>query len=376
MERLWTIMGKEFEHIRRDPRTLGLIVLLPALLLILLGYGISGESTDIPLTVVDLSRSAASRELVQKFTVTGDFRLRYEAQSENELLQLMDRDQTKAGILIPADFGRKIATGETTAVQLYVNGSADPTLIQTTELKLNAIAQTVAQEILVERVTLTGMGGGLSLPFDTFVRMLYNPDSDAKRYMIPGLIPIILQVQALMLTALAIVKEREHGTMEQLIVTPIKSWELMGGKILPYLLVSLLNTLVLLVMGDLMFGVTVSGSFWELFGLSAVFIVGSLGMGVLISNVSQSQMQAVYLTVFVVIIPAVILSGLMFPRDNMPAFSYWFSEMMPVTHYLEITRGIMLKGVGAGSLWPSIWPLVVLSVGYFVASVLAFRKRI
>jgi len=376
MDRLWTIMGKEFEHIRRDPRTMALIVVLPALLLVLLGYGISGESSDISLVVADLSRSSASRELIQRFTAGRDFRFSYEVQSEDELLRLMDQDHGKAGILIPADFGRKLSTGESTAIQLYVNGSADPTLVQTTELKLSAIAQMAAQEVLVERVTLGGMSGGLSLPFETYVRMLYNPESDSKRYMIPGLIPIILQVQALMLTALAIVKEREHGTMEQLIVTPIKSWELMGGKILPYLLVSLVNTLVLLVMGDLMFGVDITGSFWELFGLSAVFIVGSLGMGVLISNISQSQMQALYLTVFVVIIPAIILSGLMFPRDNMPAFSYWFSELMPVTHYLEITRGIMLKGVNARSLWPSIWPLVVLSVGYFVASVLAFRKRI
>ncbi len=376
MERLWTIMGKEFEHIRRDPRTMALIVLLPALLLILLGYGISGESKGIPLAVADLSHSAASRDLVQKFTAGDDFKLAHVVQSENELVALMDRDRAKAGILIPESYGRNVATGQPSSIQLYVNGSADPTLVQTTELKLSAIAQTAAQDILIERVMLGGMSGELSLPFEVFVRMLYNPDSDAKRYMIPGLIPIILQVQALVLTALAIVKEREHGTMEQLIVTPIKSWELMGGKILPYLLVSLLNTLVLLIMGDLLFGVSITGSFWELFGLSAVFIIGSLGMGVLISNISQSQMQAVYLTVFVVIIPAIILSGLMFPRDNMPAFSYWFSELMPVTHYLEITRGIMLKGVSAGSLWPSIWPLIVLCVGYFVASVLAFRKRI
>lgn len=290
MERLWTIMGKEFEHIRRDPRTMALIVLLPALLLILLGYGISGESKGIPLAVADLSHSAASRDLVQKFTAGDDFKLAHVVQSENELVALMDRDRAKAGILIPESYGRNVATGQPSSIQLYVNGSADPTLVQTTELKLSAIAQTAAQDILIERVMLGGMSGGLSLPFEVFVRMLYNPDSDAKRYMIPGLIPIILQVQALVLTALAIVKEREHGTMEQLIVTPIKSWELMGGKILPYLLVSLLNTLVLLIMGDLLFGVSITGSFWELFGLSAVFIIGSLGMGVLISNILQLQM--------------------------------------------------------------------------------------
>ncbi len=376
MERLWTIIGKEFQHIWRDPRTMALILLLPALLLVLLGFGISGESTDIPLAVADMSRTAASDELVSRFTASGDFMVRFVAQSEEDILALMDRDQVKAGLYIPEDFGRKVATGQSADIQLYVNGSADPSIVQTTQLKLSAIAQMAAQDILVERITVGGGVANLSLPVEPYIRMLYNPNSDSELYMIPGLIPIILQVQALLLTALAIVKEREQGTMEQLIVTPIRSWELMLGKILPYLLVSLGNTVVLLWLGDLLFGVSVTGSYWELLGLSAVFIVGSLGMGVLISNISQSQMQAIYLTVFVVIIPGVILSGLMFSRDNMPALTYWFSELMPVTHYLEITRGVMLKGVSARFLWPSIWPLIVLSIGYFTASVLAFRKRI
>jgi ABC-2 type transport system permease protein len=376
MERLWTIMKKEFEHIWRDPRTMALILLLPGLLLILLGYGISGESTNIPLAVADLSHTSQSIQLVDKFTASGDFEVRYNAQSEDEILSLMDEDKVKAAVYIPEDYGRKVASGQTADIQLYVNGSADPTIVQTTQLKLSSIAQMAAENILVQRVTQSGVSVGLSLPVEAYTRLLYNPNGESLRYMIPGLIPIILQVQALLLTALAIVKEREQGTMEQLIVTPIKSWELMLGKILPYLLVSMVNTLVLLWLGNLLFGVGVAGSFWELVGLSAVFIVGSLGMGVLISNLSQSQMQAIYLTVFVVIIPGVILSGLMFSRDSMPAFTYWFSELMPVTHYLEITRGIMLKGVDASFLWPSIWPLLVLSVIYFAASVFTFRKRI
>ena len=190
------------------------------------------------------------------------------------------------------------------------------------------------------------------------------------------LIPIILQVQTLLLTALAIVREREQGTMEQLIVTPIKSWELMLGKIIPYLLVSVLNMLALLWLGDLLFGVTVAGNYLELVGLSTVFIIGSLGMGVLISNLAQSQMQAIYLVVFVILIPAIILSGLMYPRSGMPLISYVYSALLPVTHFLEITRAIMLRGVNANLLWSSTLPLIILSVVYFTASVLAFRKRL
>ncbi len=259
---------------------------------------------------------------------------------------------------------------------LYINGSVEPSTAQTVQLKLNAISQTAAQNILVKSIQTKTNDLDISLPIDTREKLLYNPNGDGKLYMIPGLIPIILQVQTLLLSALAIVKEREQGTMEQLVVTPIKSWELMLGKIIPYLVVTLLNTFALIWLGSWIFGVQVIGSFWQLIGLSMIFSLGSLGMGVLISNLSESQMQAMYLAVFIVLIPAIILSGLILPRDGMPAFSYWFGELMPVTHFLDITRGIMLKGVNASVLWNSIWPMMVLSVVFFIASVITFRKRL
>ncbi len=377
MERLWTIMRKEIYHIWRDPRTLGLILLLPGLLLILLGYGISGESREIPMAIVDLSKTDASRQYIQNFTASGDFKVSYDVLSEDEMLKLMDGGDIQVGILIPEDFGRKLDTGETANVQFYVNGSADPTNVQTIQLKLSAISQMAAQNILVQQIVRMSNSSGLNLPVATFLKTLYNPNSDQKLYMIPGLIPIILQVQALLLSALAIVKEREQGTMEQLIVTSIKPWELMLGKIIPYLLVSLFNLFALLLLSKVLFGVTVAGNFWELVGVSLIFIIGSLGMGVLISNLAQSQMQAIYLAVFIILIPAIILSGLMFPRDNMPLLSHLYSDLLPVTHYLTISRGIILRGVAASTLWwSSILPLIVLSIGYFVASVLVFRKRL
>ena len=377
MERLQTIMRKEFYHIVRDPRTLAMILLLPGLLLVLLGFGVSGESKDIPMAVVDYSRTDQSRAYIENYTASGDFDMAFQPLNEEEMLNLIDRDQADVGLLIPEDFGRQVATGGSAAVQLYVNGSTDPTIAQAIQLKLSAIGQMATQEILIERIMHYPEAAGLlSLPVNALMKVLYNPNGDGGLFMIPGLIPIILQVQALLLSALSIVREREQGTMEQLIVTPVKRWELMLGKIIPYLLVSLLNVIALLVLGEWIFGVSVAGNFIELVFLSIVFIIGSLGMGVLISNVSQSQMQAMYVSVFVVIIPAIILSGLMFPRDDMPAVTYWFGALLPVTHYLEITRGIMLRGIGSEYLWGSIIPLIVLSIVYFVASVLVFKKRI
>lgn len=371
MNRLWTIMRKEFFHIWRDPRTLGLILALPALLLILLGYGISGETSDIKLAVADFSKSDSSRWYIDRFTSSNDFELAYDVQSEAALQDLIDRDIVDVGILIPEDFDRKLLRSEQASVQIYLDGSLQPTDSMTTQLKLNAISSSAAQDILIEKVTRAGLSSSLNLPINGILKTLYNPDGDVQLYMIPGLVAIILQIQTLILAALAIVREREQGTMEQLIVTPIRSWELMLGKIIPYMVVSMFNLFMLIWLSDLMFGVKIAGSPWELVVLSFIFIVGSLGMGVLISNISQSQMQAIYLALFLVLIPAIILSGLMFSRENMPAFTYWYSELLPVTQYLEICRGIMLRGISAGTLWlSSTLPMLILSVIYFVASVL------
>jgi len=377
MKRLWTIMRKELYHIWRDPLTLGLIIALPGILLVLLGYGVSGESRDTLMAVVDYSKTDESREYIDRFVVNRDFKLLYEVSSEVELSNLIERDIVDVGILIPEDFGRGLSTNEKAYVQIFIDGSMDPTDALTVELKLSAISQMASQEILIEKITASGMSGALDMPIQEILKVLYNPNGDSKTYMIPGLIPMLLLVQALLLSALAIVREREQGTMEQLIVTPIKAWELMLGKTIPYLFVSIINLFILLGLGKLLFGIDIAGSFWALIGLSIIFIIGCLGMGVLISNISQSQMQAIYIAVFVVLIPAIILSGLLFTRENMPAITYWYSELLPMTHYLEITRGIIVRGADSSSLlWSSTIPLIVLSVVYFTSSILIFRKRI
>jgi ABC-2 type transport system permease protein len=377
MKRLWAVMKKEFYHIWRDPRTLALILGLPAVLLILLGYGISGENLNTTLAVVDNSKTDASRAYIEKFTASQDFKLVYSVDNEAQLTDLIDRSAVSVGMILPEDFGRQLATDQPATVQVLVDGSMSPTDSMTVQLKLSAISQMASQEILTKRLSLSGINLNIQLPIQDTIRILYNPNGDQKLYMIPGLIAILLQVQTLLLSALSIVREREQGTMEQLIVTPVKAWELMLGKIIPYLLVSLINLFVLLWLSKLLFGIQVAGNYWDLILLSGFFIIGSLGMGVLISNLSQTQMQAVYLVVFVVLIPAIILSGLMFSRANMPFFTYWYSALLPVTYYLEITRGIILRGAATQTLFlPAVLPLVILSVVYFALSVLVFRKRI
>lgn len=377
MNRLWTIMRKEIFHIWRDPRTLAMIVLLPALLLLLLGFGISFEQQSVKMAVADFSKTDSSRNFIEQFTASNDFVYEYDVLNEDALIDLINRDLVDVGIFIPEDYDRDLVGGTQAKIPIYIDGSMQPTDSLTLQLKLNSITSMVAQDMLIEKVEKSGLSSSLNLPVSGILKTLYNPNGDSKLYMIPGLIAILLQVQTLILSALAIVREREQGTMEQLIVTPVRSWELMLGKIIPYLVVCIFNLLALLWLSKLFFGVTVAGSLGILIGLSIIFILGSLGMGVLISTISQSQMQAMYILLFVVLMPAIILSGLMFSRENMPAFTYWFSELLPVTQYLEITRGIMVRGVEAGSLFlSSTLPLIILCVGYFTASILVFRKRI
>lgn len=374
MSRMWTVMRKELIHIVRDPRTLSLVIVLPVMMLVLLGYAVANDIEDIPMALVDQSKTDESRRFVERLSTSGFFKVTYVVQSENEVLQLLDEGQVKSGLLIPEEFGRNLSTDESGTVQFFIDGS-NPTVAQTAQLAAETISQAASQEILVQQLSRSPLRMELRPPVDARLRFLYNPDMRRMNFMIPGLIAVILQIQTLLLTAFAIVREREQGTLEQLIVTPVKSWELMLGKILPFILVALLNVVMTVAVGYFWFDVKIAGSIALLFFLSLVFLLGSLGLGVLISTISRTQMQAMYMSSFIMM-PSFILSGLLFPRENMPWPAFMAGYLLPVTYFLEIVRGIMLKGVGANHLWPSIWPMATFGIVVFFASVFLFRKRL
>lgn len=374
MSRMWTVMRKELIHIVRDPRTLGLVVVLPVMMLLLLGYAVANDVEDIPMALLDQSKTDESRRFVERLSASGFFKVTYVVQSEDEVLQLLDKGQVKSGLLIPEEFGRNLSTDESSTVQFFIDGS-NPTVAQTAQLAAETISQAASQEILVQQLSRSPLRIELRPPIDARLRFLYNPDMRRMDFMIPGLIAVILQVQTLLLTAFAIVREREQGTLEQLIVTPVKSWELMLGKILPFILVALLNVAMTVAVGYFWFDVKIAGSIALLFFLSLVFLLGSLGLGVLISTISRTQMQAMYMSSFIMM-PSFILAGLLFPRENMPWPAFMAGYLLPVTYFLEIVRGIMLKGVGANHLWPSIWPMATFGIVVFFASVFLFHKRL
>jgi len=367
-------MRKEFIHIRRDRRTLGLVIILPVMLLLLLGFAVLRDIEDIPLAVADQSKSDVSRQLISRYVASGYFKVTYEVQSEAEIVQLMDKGAVRAGLIIPENFGRKLSTGESSPILFNIDGT-DPVLAQTAQLAAETISQAASQEILVRQLEKSPLRLNLTLPIDVHMRFLYNPDMRRMNFFLPGLVGLILQVQALLLTAFAIVREREQGTLEQLIVTPIKSWELMLGKLLPFVVVAAVNLIMVVVAGILIFGMPMAGSILLMALLSGIFLIGSLGLGILISNISHTQIEALYLAVFIVL-PAVILSGLLFPRQNMPWIAYYSGYLLPLTYFLEIVRGIILKGVGLNYLWPWVWPMALFSIVVFFASVLIFQKRL
>ncbi|MBG0787820.1 MAG: ABC transporter permease [Anaerolineaceae bacterium] len=372
--RLMTIVNKEWLHVIRDVRALGLVIILPVMLLILLGFAASNDIENIPMAIADQSKSDQSRQMIDLYVASGYFQVVAEAYNEEEILRLLDQGTAQVGLMIPEDFSREMATGGSSPIIFYID-SSDPTLAQTAQLAADYISQANSQEILVQRLQRSGLPLDLQLPLDVHIRFLYNPNMRRMDFLLPGLVGVILQVQALLLTAFAIVREREQGTLEQLIVTPIKPWELILGKILPYVAVAAINLIMVLVSGMLVFGMKIAGDIALMAVLSGIFLIGSLGLGVFISTISRTQIESLYLAVFIVL-PAVMLSGLIWPRQNMPWLAYYSGYLLPLTYFLEIIRGIFLKGVGAVYLWQWIWPMALFSIVVFFASVLMFRKRL
>jgi ABC-2 type transport system permease protein len=371
--RVGAIVRKEFIQIRRDRRTLAIVLVLPVMQLLLLGYAINTVVDHLPTIVLDESRDADSRALVSALGNSGYFDVVAYAHDRREVIAAVDAGRAKVGLLIPPDYGDQVLRGRVGLTQLLVDGS-DPNIAQTALFAAGVITQAHSAGINASTIARLGQGrppGGVELrPV-----VLYNPSMLSATFMVPGIIGLIMQFQTLILTAFAVVRERERGTLEQLIVTPIRPWELMLGKLLPYTVTSSVGATVALLAGWLLFGVDIQGSIPLLAALSVLFLLGSLGLGLLISTISQTQGQAMQIAIFV-LMPTIILSGFMFPRETMPWIIQQIGLLVPMTYYLQILRGIILKGVGIEVLWTSVVPLAILSLAVFTLSALRFQKRI
>ncbi|HEX9015726.1 MAG TPA: ABC transporter permease [Chloroflexota bacterium] len=372
--RIFPIMRKEFIQIRRDPRTLIIMLVVPAIQMFLFGYAVTTNVDHIPTVVYDQALDSSSRAFVQAFTNTEYFKLVGQVASQNEARQTIDRGDAKVAFIIPPDFSTNLDSGRLATVQMIVDGS-DPTTASTALFSATAIAQAKAAAQAQSALARIGMTRALEMPIEMRPNILYNPSMLSVNFMVPALIGIIMQIQAVILTAFAIVREREKGTLEQLIVSPIKPWELMAGKILPYVLIAFAQVAVALLVGILWFKVEIAGSLLLLLGLSVVFLAGCLGIGLFVSTVSTTQSQAMQMAV-VTILPAIILSGFMFPREAMPPILYYAGYLLPTTYFLTILRGIFLKGIGLEYLWFNALLLAVFGLAVFVMSARRFQKKL
>jgi ABC-2 type transport system permease protein len=361
---------------RRDRRTLMVIFFMPILQLLLLGYAANTDVRNVPTAVFDQDNSKASRALLAAYRSTGYFSLDFVADNIQDINDLISSGRAKVGVVIPPDYDADIAAGRQAQVAVLIDGS-DPTVAQTALSAATLVGQSQGATLRLQQLAAKGANtsGAAVAPIDTRTRVLFNPDLLSAYNMVPGLIATILSITTTMLTSSSIVKERERGTIEQLIVTPIRNWELVIAKIAPYVIVEMLDVVLIILVGTLWFGVPIRGSLLTLFALTGLFLLPNLGIGLLISTVARSQQQAQMMAQFLMM-PSMMLTGYFFPIAALPPALQFVSKLLPLTYFLVIVRSVIVKGTTVELLMPQIISLSVFAVLLLGLAALQFRKRL
>jgi ABC-2 type transport system permease protein len=370
--RLRSIIWKEFIQMRRDRATLAMMLGIPVIQLLVFGFAIRMDVRHLPMAVYDESRTQESRELIQKLQATDNFVVARHVESYDQAIRLIDRGTVRAAIVIPADYARRLKRGRSATAQLLVDAS-DPNTSQ------NAIAaaQLVGQRKNVELLSSLARTPVRTEtpPVDIRVRPLYNPALKSAIFIVPGIIGLILSVTMLMITSMSVVREREQGTLEQLIVTPITRGEIMIGKIAPYVLVGYVQLTAVLTLGHFIFQMPIRGSLLVVYAVTFLFITANLGLGLFVSTLAKTQTQSMQGSYFF-FLPNVLLSGFMFPREGMPHVAREIGLLFPLTYYIQILRGVVLKGADFLDVLPQTLMLLLLALVFFGFSVKRFQKRL
>jgi len=366
-----TVARKELLHIVRDRRTLAVMFLIPIIQLFLLGYAATTDIEHLRTAVLDADRTSQSRELIEAYQSSNYFDIVAYVADEEEMARLMDRGAVRAGLIIPVGYGADVVSGQTAGVAFVIDGS-DPNVANTVYAASQQVGQAQSIRIIERRL---GISADEMTALEVHPRVWYNPEMKSVNFMIPGLIATILFTITIMLTSLSIVREREQGTIEQLMVTPIRPIELVVGKVTPYIAVAFFDVLEVLAIGVFWFGVPIHGSLGLLLALSAVFLMTSLGIGIFISSIANTQQEAM-LTVWLMLLPAIFLAGFFFPLEAMPGFLQALSYTVPLRYMLIIIRGIILKGVGMEALAGQVWALLLFGIVIMAFAATRFRKRL
>jgi ABC-2 type transport system permease protein len=371
--RTWAVIEKELTQILRDRSTLVILLIVPILQLVLFGFAIDTDIDHIPTVVADQSLDAASLAYVEAMANSSYFDIVGYVADEAAVVRAIDAGEAQAGIVIPPDFAAQVERGSAQALFL-IDGSEIFTT-QTGYSLAGVITQMHASDVLIDKIARFGLTSAFGLPITARTRVLYNPDLEQMRFSIPSMTALLLQTQSIALTAAAVVREREAGTIEQLLVTPIRPIELLLGKTMPNLVIAMINMLTVVAFGVFLFGVPFQGNFWLFMLLSLVYVFSGLGLGLLISTLSQNMKQAQQMIMMVLMV-GVILGGFMFPRYSMPPVLRALGNLFPLTFFIEISRGVIAKGVGVVPLWQEIAALCAYSVLIMVAAVRFFRQRL
>jgi ABC-2 type transport system permease protein len=370
MTRILHLVRKEFLELRQDPRLFGIVILAPLLQLTMLGYAATTDVRDVPLVVVDQDRSAASRELISRFEASQNFAVVDSLTSLDAVDAYLDEGEAWMALAVPAGYGERIGAGQPAVIQLV----ADGTDANSTNVALGyarALVAGYARE-------LSASSGGHVVPplVSADVRVWFNPGLESRDFMIPGILALLLLVVTTNLSSMAIVREKELGTLEQLNVTPLGRSELIIGKLVPYAVLGMVNVLLVVAVAVGWFEVPLRGSFWLLIGMCLIYLLSTLGLGLFVSTISRTQQQAMMTTSFFFLLPMVFLSGFIFPIENMPDAIQPLTYLIPLRYFLVILRGIFLKGVGIDVLWPQAAALLMWGVAILTLAILRSSKRL
>ncbi len=368
--RTFSLIRKEFIHVLRDPRTLAIMIIMPIVMLILLGFAATTDIEHLRTAVYDADKSPQSRDLIAAYQASNYFDIVFYVDKEEELRYLIDHGDVRSALVIPPGYGRDMAAHKRTSVAFLVDGS-DPSVARTVFGASQQVGQAVSTQLLEQQLELIGPLPGVEVR----PRVWYNPNMESSHFMIPGTIVLIMFLFTTLFTSTSIVRERELGTIEQLIVTPIRPLELVAAKVLPYILVSFLVIIEVLTLGVLIFGMPINGSIPLLLGLSSLFLVTALGIGIFISSVAKTQVEA-FLMTFATIMPAIFLSGFIFPIEAMPPALQLLSYIIPAKYGLIIVRGIILKGVGLEVLKEQVAAILIFTVLIVTLASTRFKKKL
>lgn len=372
--RIRAVARKELLHVVRDPRSLGMAILIPMPLLLLFGYALTLDVDQVPLTVWDQSQSHASRDVLARFSGSRYFALTHIATSYADLLGAIDRGDALVGLVIPFDFGGLLGTGRAAPLQVIADGS-DANTATIALAYVDAIAAGYSRDIVVEATRRAGHPN-VTPPVDLRPRAWFNQELESRNYIVPGLIAVIMMVIAALLTSLTVAREWERGTLEQLISTPVSGPELIVGKLLPYFAIGLLDVFMAVLVGTVLFGVAVRGSQLLLFSVAGVFLIGALSLGLVISIVTRSQLLASQLAMVLTFLPSFLLSGFMYSIANMPAAVQAITYLVPARYFVALLKGIYLKGAGLDVLALDVLLLTALGAGTVLVAIRLFEKRL